>query len=75
LSPEKGWRATLHSEDPAVPTRTKVRVDVQDVTRDSVLELRAAANDGMAIRIEPAENSRPPSAVETGPRSGPAKTE
>ena len=58
LPPGKTWRAMILSDDPTLKTRTNVRMETRDLTRESVLALKAAAHGGMAIRLHslPSEN-------------------
>jgi len=58
LPPGKTWRAMILSDDPTLKTRTNVRIETRDLTRESVLALKAAAHGGMAIRLHaiPSEN-------------------
>lgn len=53
LVPGRRYTAHVYSDDPAQPTRTKVRVDRIAVTSGSTLTCKAAARGGQAVRIEP----------------------
>jgi hypothetical protein len=60
------------SDDATLETRTKVRIDTRDLRREDIIELKAAANGGMAIRLQPADPTtadfNPDKAVETDSR-------
>ncbi|AWV97644.1 glycoside hydrolase family 97 protein [Arcticibacterium luteifluviistationis] len=51
---EKGhtYRATVYTDDPAVNTRTHVKIEELKVTADSKLELVVRSNNGFAIQID-----------------------
>jgi alpha-glucosidase len=53
---EEGRRyvAHIYSDDPAVPTKTQVRIDRHLVERASVLKLSAGPQGGQAMRLVPA---------------------
>jgi len=46
--------AHIYSDDPAVPTRTHVRIERFVVDRDTVLKMAVSAKGGQALRIVPA---------------------
>jgi len=46
--------AHIYADDPAVATRTHVRIDRVGVAADTVLEASLSAQGGQAIRITPA---------------------
>ena len=46
--------AHVYSDDPAVPTRTHVRIERFVVDRDTVLKIAVSAKGGQALRIVPA---------------------
>ncbi|MDQ3815160.1 MAG: glycoside hydrolase family 97 protein [Armatimonadota bacterium] len=54
LDAGKKYVAHIYSDDPAVPTRTHVRIDRFAVDSSTVLKLTATAQGGQAIRIVPA---------------------
>ena len=55
LPPGKTYRAMILSDDATLETRTKVRIETRDLRREDIIDLKAAANGGMAIRLQPAE--------------------
>jgi len=55
LAKDKKYLAHIYSDDPAVPTRTHVRIDRQPVDATTVLKAELSAQGGQAIRIVPAE--------------------
>ncbi len=40
------------SDDATLETRTKVRIETRDLRREDIIDLKAAANGGMAIRLQ-----------------------
>jgi len=54
LDAGKAYVAHIYSDDPAVATRTHVRIDRFSVDRDTVLKMSASAQGGQAVRIVPA---------------------
>jgi len=53
LEASRRYTAHIYRDDPAVPTRTHVRIDRLAVGRDTVLKVALPARGGEAIRIEP----------------------
>jgi len=53
LSPGVRYSAKIYSDDPAVNTRTRVRVDTLDVNNLTVLPVSLLANNGFAMHIRP----------------------
>jgi alpha-glucosidase len=72
LPPGKTFRAMILSDDATLETRTKVRIETRDLRREDTIDLKAAANGGMAIRLQPAAPAtadfNPNQAVETDSR-------
>jgi len=54
LAPGKKYIAHIYSDDPAISTRTHVRIDRSAVDCDTVLKVTASAQGGQAVRIVPA---------------------
>jgi len=48
------YTASVYSDDPAIPTRTRVKIEHFKVTRQAVLKCSAAAQGGQAIHLAPA---------------------
>jgi alpha-glucosidase len=57
LTPERAYTAHVYSHDPAVPTRTHVRIDRLEVHADTVLKVPLSAQGGQAMRIEPVSDN------------------
>jgi alpha-glucosidase len=55
LARGRKYTAHIYSDDPAVPTRTRVRVERRPVDAGTTLKLALSAQGGQAIRITPAE--------------------
>ena len=55
LDSGKAYTAHVYADDPQVPTRTHVRIDRLDVTRDTVLKMAVSAQGGQAVRLVPQE--------------------
>lgn len=55
LSPETKYSAKIYSDDPAVDTRTHVRIDSIDVDRFTVYRAKFGSNKGIALHIKPVE--------------------
>lgn len=55
LPPARTHEARIYSDDPAVPTRTHVRIDRRRVTSETVLVMEMSAQGGQAVRLIPAE--------------------
>lgn len=53
LAAGRTYDAWVYSDDPAVPTPTNVRIDRQQVTSASSLQLKAGSKGGVAVRIHP----------------------
>ena len=51
LEAGKKYTAHRYSHDPSVPTRTKVKIETQPVTRETTLNISLAVRSGEAIRI------------------------
>lgn len=51
LDPEKKYSAKIYSDDPAIDTRTHVRIDSMAVDNGSVLPVSLKANNGVAIQV------------------------
>ncbi|MBI5686708.1 MAG: glycoside hydrolase family 97 N-terminal domain-containing protein [Verrucomicrobia bacterium] len=56
LARDKKYIARIYSDDPSVPTRTRVKVLRRPVDAGTVLKLTMSAQGGQAIRIAPAED-------------------
>jgi len=54
LDPGSKYVAHIYSDDPAVPTRTHVKIERFVVDRDTVLKMAVSAKGGQALRIVPA---------------------
>ncbi len=54
LDSGRKYVAHIYSDDPAVATRTRVRIDRFAVDRDTVLKMAASEKGGQAVRIVPA---------------------
>jgi alpha-glucosidase len=54
LAKGRAYVADIYSDDPAVPTRTHVKIERRPVTSATVLKLAASAQGGQAVRIAPA---------------------
>ena len=55
LKPGTNYTAHLYSDDESVDTRTKVRIDVQEVTSDTTLKSNLVVSGGQAIWIHPTD--------------------
>lgn len=53
LSPGVKYSVKIYSDDPAIETRTRVRVDSTEVNNKTVLPVSLAANNGFAMHIRP----------------------
>jgi alpha-glucosidase len=53
LTPGAKYSAKIYSDDPAVETRTHVRIDRIDVDKNSVYSAKLRSNNGIAIHIIP----------------------
>ena len=53
LTPGVKYSAKIYSDDPAVNTRTHVRIDTIEVGNNSVFPAKIAANNGIALHIVP----------------------
>jgi alpha-glucosidase len=53
LTPGKKYSAKIYSDDPAVNTRTQVRIDRIDVDRNTVYSAKLGPNNGIAFQIVP----------------------
>lgn len=53
LEPGRTYMAHVYVDDPQIPTRTHVRIDRYQVTRDSVLKMAVSAQGGQAVRLVP----------------------
>jgi alpha-glucosidase len=53
LDESKEYTAHIYSDDPAVQTRTQVRIDRRSVDSQTVLKAQMTAKGGKAIRITP----------------------
>jgi alpha-glucosidase len=51
LEPGKKYLAKIYSDDPAVQTRTHVRIDTLEITSESVYRAKLAANNGIALHV------------------------
>lgn len=49
----RNYTATFYTDDPSVNTRTNVRIQTMDVTRDSVFKSSLAPNNGIAVHLAP----------------------
>ena len=54
LDEGKKYTAYIYSDDPALPTRTHVKIEHFSVDRDTVLKASVSSQGGQAIRISPA---------------------
>ena len=59
LTPGKKYTAHIYSDDPSVPTRTRVKIERRAVDATTTLKLAMSAQGGQAIRIAPAEGTGP----------------
>jgi alpha-glucosidase len=57
LPPGRPYVAQIYSDDPAVATRTHVKIERLPVDADSVLKFKMSAQGGQAVRLTPAEKS------------------
>jgi len=57
LPPGRPYVAQIYSDDPAVATRTHVKIERLPVDADSVLKFKMSAQGGQAVRLTPAERS------------------
>ncbi|NPA36971.1 MAG: glycoside hydrolase family 97 protein [Chlorobi bacterium] len=55
LEEGKDYNALIYSDDSLVNSRTKVRVEREIVNRSTVLEFNIAPNNGVAVRLFPAD--------------------
>lgn len=55
LSPGVKYSAKIYSDDPAVDTRTHVRIDNLEIDNQTILPVRLAVNNGFAMHIKPAK--------------------
>lgn len=53
LSPGVNYSAKIYTDDPAIQTRTRVRVDSSEVNNTTVLPIILSANNGFAMHISP----------------------
>lgn len=53
LEPGRKYTAHVYADDPTLPSRTRVRLIRQQVTRETVLSLALPAKGGQALRIVP----------------------
>lgn len=53
LEPGKKYTAHIYSDDPAVPTRTQVKIERKPAEQGTTLPLKAANNGGVAVWIAP----------------------
>lgn len=51
LDPDVKYMAKIYSDDPAVNTRTQVRIDRIDVDRNTVYSAKLGSNNGIALQI------------------------
>jgi len=51
LETGKKYLAKIYSDDPAVQTRTHVRIDTLEIGSESVYRAKLAANNGIAFHI------------------------
>ncbi len=53
LENNKKYKAIIYSDDPAVDTRTHVKIEAQDVSSGNILKYNLKAKTGLAVRIVP----------------------
>jgi alpha-glucosidase len=51
LAPDTNYLAHIYADDPAVPTRTRVRIDRIEVSHTSVITMQLSEQGGQAVRI------------------------
>ncbi len=55
LQKGKKWVASIYSDDPSVPAKSKVKVEKRPVTAETILKVTLQARGGQAIWIRPQE--------------------
>jgi alpha-glucosidase len=53
VDPDKEYSAKIYSDDPAVNTRTRVRIDSTIINSKTVYPVKLASNNGIAMHLKP----------------------
>jgi alpha-glucosidase len=51
LEPGKKYQAKVYSDDPAIQTRTHVRIDTIEITSETIYKAKLAGNNGIAFHV------------------------